>query len=49
MYLCSERKFADQMCSYCTADLRLFFACAKIQFSHDSAHMFNNNRYDGKL
>ena len=24
-YLCSENKGADQLCSYCTADLRLCF------------------------
>ena len=25
-YLCSENKGADQLCSYCTADLRLCFS-----------------------
>ena len=27
--------------SYCTADLRLVFAKAKIRFSHDKAHLFH--------
>ena len=31
-YLCSENKGADQLCSYCTADLRLFFTEAKSGF-----------------
>ena len=38
-YLCSENKGADQLCSYRTADLHLFFAYAKSQFSHDMAHI----------
>ena len=38
-YLCSENKGADQLCSYCTADLRLCFRMTKIQFSHDAAKM----------
>ena len=25
-YLCSENKGTDQLCSYCTADLRLMFS-----------------------
>ena len=28
-YLCSENKGADQLCSYCTADLRLCFSIGK--------------------
>ena len=28
-YPCGENKGADQLCSYCTADLRLCFAYAK--------------------
>ena len=28
-YPCSENKGADQLCSYCTADLRLCFRIAK--------------------
>ena len=35
-YLCSENKGADQLCSNCTADLRLFFRRGKIRFSHDA-------------
>ena len=31
----------DQLCSYCTADLRLFFSKTKICFSHDAVQ--NNN------
>ena len=39
-YLCSENKGADQLCCYCTADLRLcFFAYVEIRFSHDAAHI----------
>ena len=37
-YLCSKNKGADQLCGYCEADLRLCFAYAKSQFSHDEAH-----------
>ena len=33
-YLCSENKGADQLCSYCTADLRLCFRMGK---NHDTA------------
>ena len=29
-YLCSEIKCADQLCSYCTADLRLWFRMCKL-------------------
>ena len=28
-YPCSENKGADQLCSYCTADLRLYFRIGK--------------------
>ena len=38
-YPYSENKGADQLCSYCIADLRLFFAQAKIQFSRNVAHI----------
>ena len=37
-YLCSENKDADQLGCHCTADLHLFFAYAKSQFSHDAAN-----------
>ena len=35
----SENKGADQLCSYCTADMRLcfFYAQAKNRFSPDEA------------
>ena len=36
-YPLSENKSADQLCSYCTADLRLCFRIGKIQFSHEAA------------
>ena len=36
-YQCSENKGADQLCSYCTADLRICFRLGKIQFSHGEA------------
>ena len=29
-YLCSENKDADQLCSYCTADLRLCFRLCNV-------------------
>ena len=29
-YLCSENKGADQLCSYCTADLRLCFRIRRL-------------------
>ena len=32
-YWCSENKGTDQLCSYCTADLRLCFRTCKILFS----------------
>ena len=40
-YPCSKTQGADQLCSYCTADLRLCFSHLqkKIQFSWDSAHL----------
>ena len=37
-FLYSKNKVADQLCSYCTADLRLCFAYACL-FSHAVAHM----------
>ena len=33
----SENKGGYQLCSYCTADLRLCFHIGKIRFSHDAA------------
>ena len=43
-FLCSENKGADQLYGngtgdHRTADLRLFFACAKSRYSHDVAHL----------
>ena len=42
-YLCCENKGADQLCSYCTADLKLIssfvFTNAQICFSPDMAHI----------
>ena len=40
-YLCSEKKGADQLCGYRTADLHLCFRIyiQKNRFSHDMAHM----------
>ena len=37
-YLCSENKGADQLRSYCAADLRLCFRININQISHDAAH-----------
>ena len=37
-YTSSENKGTDQLCSYCTADLRLCFHIDKIRFSYDVAH-----------
>ena len=38
--LCNENKGANQLRSYCEADLHLyFFAKAKIRFSHDAAQI----------
>ena len=40
MYCLShENKGADELRSYCQADLRLCFRIGKIRFSQDSAHM----------
>ena len=37
-YPCSENKGADQLCSYCTADLRLCFRlCKLLVFSCDGS------------
>ena len=36
--LFSENKGADQLSSYCAADLRLVFAYATSRFSHDVTH-----------
>ena len=38
-YLCSENKGADQLCSYCTADLRLCFRICKFLVSYYAAHI----------
>ena len=38
-YPCSEKKCADQLRSYCTADLRLCFRIGKNLVSHDEAHI----------
>ena len=38
-YSCIENKGADQLRSYCEADLRLCFRIGKIRFSHDAAQM----------
>ena len=38
-YPCSENKGADQLRSYCAADLRLCFRKCKNRFSHNEAHM----------
>ena len=47
-YPCSENKGADQLRSYCAADLRLcfcvfVFAYAKSWFSHNEAHFGSVN------
>ena len=34
-----KNKGADQLRSYCEADLRLCFRIGKIRFSHDAAHI----------
>ena len=39
-YLYSENKGADQLRSYCAADLRLCFCICKSRFSHDEAQFF---------
>ena len=38
-YLFSENKAADQLRSYCAADLCLNKTYAKIRFSNDAAHI----------
>ena len=38
LYLSSENKDADQLCSYCTADLRLCFRMSK---KHDVAQFLS--------
>ena len=37
-YVCSEKKGADQLRGYHTADLCLYFPDLEIRFSHDAAH-----------
>ena len=38
----SLNKGADQLCSYCTADLHLCFCQGINQFSHDAAQLLTN-------
>ena len=38
-YLCSENKGANQLWSYCTADLHLCFRICKSRLSHDAAQL----------
>ena len=39
-YLCSENKDVDQLCSYCTADLRLLFLHRQTSvLTHNAAHI----------
>ena len=38
-YQCSENKGADQLWSYCTADLHLCFRICKSRLSHDAAQL----------
>ena len=40
-YPSSENKGTDQLCSYCTADLRLCFGIDKKQFSHHGTHFID--------
>ena len=40
-----ENKGADQLRSYCEADLRLCFRIGKKRFSHDAAPIFYNCLY----
>ena len=37
-YPSSKNKGANQLCSYCTADLRLCFCIGRIWLSHGGAH-----------
>ena len=39
MYLCSENKGTELLCSYCAADLRLCFSIRKKRYSHDLAYI----------
>ena len=42
-YPCSENKGTDQLCNYCTADLRLCFRiCKLLAFSRTGSFMFKN-------
>ena len=41
-YLCCKYKGDDQLRGYREADLRIVFALAKSQFSHDAAHIINS-------
>ena len=38
-YICGENKCADQLRSYCAADLRLCFRICKNPVSHNEAHL----------
>ena len=42
-YPCSENKGADQLRGYREADLHLCFHICKNRFSHDAAHLKDNN------
>ena len=37
--LCSKNQGTDKLCSYCAADLHLSFLIEKSRFSHDMAHI----------
>ena len=39
----NENKGADQLCSYCTADMGLCFRIGQNQFSHDVAHIIQSS------
>ena len=38
--MCSKYKDADQLCSYCTAELHVSFCICQKWFSHVVAHIF---------
>ena len=44
-YLCSENKDADQLRSYCAADLCLCFRIWKSWFSHNAAHIDSRTQH----
>ena len=45
IYPCSENKGADQLRSYCEADLRLCFRIGKNPVSHDAAQKYTVINY----